>query len=247
MKVKIVIVMFLFSFSFLDLYAQENGLSTKIFKQESGDKSLEVNFDPGSIFGSNSGNQFGLFDGGIKYRLFKTENTAFRIGVNVSFYNYVDILQTEDEENNIPELKSSRNNFSINLRPGYEKHFGSSRRLSPYIGFQGLLGYTTRSYMVERQDSPDNINELKWVNDPAVSGQGSVNLGAGVFAGIDFYFVEKLYLGIEIGYGFQYSRYLKTTYSDKNQPDNNYEKKNGHYIGVAPSLATGNLRLGWTF
>ena len=76
MRVKIVIVMFLFSFSLIN--AQES-VSSSVFKQEAGDKSLEVNFDPGSIFGSNSGSQFGLFDGGIKYRSFRTENTAYRV------------------------------------------------------------------------------------------------------------------------------------------------------------------------
>lgn len=239
MKSKIIVVLFLTTISLLKAQEGANAYTSvnNEYKQNAGNKSFEVNFDPGKIFGSNPGDQFNLFDGGIKFRSFSSETSAFRIGFNISYLNYTDIIQQD------PELKSKTSNLSIMVMPGFEKHFVGIARLSPYIGIQGLLGFTTTAYTMETS----NTSKMKWVNDPNEAGYGSLDIGLGVFAGVDYYFVRKLYLGIEIGYGGQYFKFLKTKFTDDDNTASNYEDTNGYFIDISPSLATGNLRLGWTF
>ncbi len=248
MRCKITLVLIVATISFLNAQDSSDVSASlnDVYKQADGNKSFEVNFDPGNIFGSNSGDQFNLFDGGIKFRAFTSEKSAFRAGLDISFLNATDILQQEDITNGDEELKGTLSSLSIMLKPGYEKHFGDLARLSPYIGIQGLIGYSSSAATEERQNAT-TVYLVTWRNDPVISGYGSIDVGVGVFAGVDYYFVKKLYLGIEIGYGVQYSNLLKTKYTNQNNSQSDYEEKNGSVIGIAPSLATGNLRLGWTF
>ena len=215
--------------------------SSEVYKQVAGDRSFEVNFDPGRIFGSNPGSQFSLLNGGIKYRSFYSDNLAYRIGLNFSFGSTTMIIQQKDTALDRLELKDRYTGFSLMLKPGLEKHFTGTKRLSPYIGVQGLIGFSTTFNEFENQHS-NKVYVHKWKNNP-----GTFNVGAGVFAGIDYYFVKKLYLGIEIGYGLEYRKSLKIKYTDEYDKSNNFERKNGHSFRASPSLATGNLRFGWTF
>lgn len=248
---KFTISFFLIVSTLTVLNAQESSTAVDVsaieFKQNDGDVSFEVNFDPGKIFGSNGGNQFNLFDGGLKFRFFTSESSAVRFGVNLSYMNVTDITQQEDLTINDLELKSNETDLSISIKPGFEKHFGGLERLSPYLGVQALIGFSTTTYKQEIQENANTIYLVKWINDPSEAGYGSLSFGAGIFAGVDFYFVKKLYLGIEVGYGVQYSSLLKSTFTNENNPSSDYEVKHGSVIGVSPSLATGNLRLGWTF
>lgn len=245
MKSKFIFVMALLVLSFSFAKAQDSlhikFYSTPVYKQVAGDKSFEINFNPGGIFGSNQGGQFNLFNGGIKYRTFVTDNKAYRIGVNISYYNHVDIFQHSNPAYRLLELRSKNTSFSILLTPGIERHFSATKRLSPYVGAQALAGYSTSTEKREIQDNNEVYNVTN-KNNP-----GRVRAGVGVFAGIDYYFIKKMYLGIELGYGIEYDKYLNTKYTNEKFPEQNYNHKNGHSIRISPSLFTRNLRLGWTF
>jgi len=246
MKTRMILIMAMF-LSFHLIKAQENAPlkgSSTIYKQEAGNKSLEVNFDPGQIFGSDTHEQFGLFNGSIKLRYFHTELSAYRMNINLAFSKAISITQQEDGA--LLELKDKYSAFSVNIQPGYEKHFSASKRLSPYIGAQLLMGYSSSGLVRENQDG-NTIYVEKWKNDINMPQRGAYAVGAGIFAGVDYYFVRKLYLGLELAYGLQYTKLLKSIYTSEENPDNNYERKNGSFFGVSPSLATGNLRLGWSF
>ncbi len=245
MKSRIIFVLALMLLSFSIANAQDSSnvkkSTTVVYKQVAGDKSFEVNFDPGRIFGSNQGGQFGLFNGGIKYRTFVTDKKALRIGVNITYRNSVNITQQSYPANNRLELKSKRAFFSILLTPGIERHFSATKRLSPYVGVQVLAGYSTSNDKSEHQYDNKIYNET-YKNNP-----GSIRVGAGVFAGIDYYFIKKIYLGIELGYGIEYDKYLNMKYTNEKYPEYNFNDRNGHSIGISPYLVTSNLRLGWTF
>ncbi len=245
MKSKFSFVMALLVLSFSFAKAQDSlrikFYSAPVYKQVAGEKSFEVNFDPGGIFGSSQGGQFNLFNGGIKYRTFVTDNKAYRIGVNISYTNTADITQQSDPKYNILELKDKQTIFSIQLTPGFERHFSVTRRLSPYVGAQVLAGYATLAWKNQKQDFTNNtIYKVKQAS-------GHVSFGVGIFAGFDYYFIKKIYLGLELGYGIEYDKYLNTKYTNEKSPDQNYNYKNGHRIRISPSLFTRNLRLGWTF
>jgi len=244
---KLFFTMFFIS-AFMMLKAQNEvnqQVSSNAFKQESGNSALEVNFDPGKIFGSDEGAQFGLFNGSIKYRHFKSETSAFRTNINIVFLNTTDITQQEDKTTDLLELKDKNTMITINLQPGWEKHFSANERLSPYVGIQFLLGYST-SIVTSEYQYDKSIYTEKWINKTDFM-PGLFTAGIGAFSGIDYYFVKKLYIGIEIGYGLQYAKILKTKYTDEKDSSYDYERKNGSIIGFAPALATGNLRFGWIF
>ncbi len=237
---------------FVQIYAQNIGnqqINPSIYKQEKGNSSFEVNFNPGNLFGADSSNQFNLFDGGIKFRKFLTDKSAFRIELNASFSRVATISQQENTENSLLELKDKVSTYGVIIKPGYEKHFSNLKRFSPYVGFQVLIGYKSNLYIKENQNNKQQIYVEKWRNtiDSDNDIYGSFGIGSGVFAGFDFYFVKKLYLGLEIGYGIEYEQILTTKYTNEENPNMDYERKNGNTFGISPSLATGNLRLGWTF
>ena len=213
-------------------------LSGDSYKPGSGDSSLELSFDPGAIF-ATGGDQFSLDNAMIKYRKFTSETSAFRLSANFSFGANVTITQQEDTKNNLEELKDKDSYFSLSLRPGIEKHFSGTKKLSPYFGAEGIIGYASASMKSEYQDANQDIEYVKTKG-------GAFTLGAGVFAGVDYYFVKNLYLGVEIGYGLSYTNQLKTKYTDSGDNDNDDERKNGYEFGLNPSV-TGNFRIGWTF
>ncbi|MCD6201307.1 MAG: hypothetical protein J7K46_05810 [Bacteroidales bacterium] len=182
-----------------------------------------------------------MFDGGIKYRYFLSENMALRAVVRIGFSNTTQITQQADSENDLLELKNINRSYSVLLKPGIEKHFLRYNRLSPYIGAQLLIGYNTNQRIEEHQDNHE-IYLTKWENSP-----GHFNLGTDMFAGFDYYFIKKLYFGLEIGYGVYYNKDLKFKYTDEKYPDQNNAIKQGSSFGLSPSMATGNIRFGWTF
>ncbi|HEY1046626.1 MAG TPA: outer membrane beta-barrel protein [Bacteroidia bacterium] len=81
---------------------------------------------------------------------------------------------------------------STGLSLGVEKHFGSNRRLSPYVGFQ--LGFGGGKTIYEGENA--NSNSYR----PAYSeNQENKNnyINANIFLGFDFWITEGLYIGIE--------------------------------------------------
>lgn len=243
-------------FIFLNLSAQDDidfskdktNANTQTFgyKQFAGSNALEINFDPGKIFGSNSGDQFNLLNGGIKYRKFSSENKAFRLGLNISYLRDVMITQQENDDFDLLELKDKASIIETALTIGTEKHFNGTKRLSPYIGFQGLLLYKTTSYKEENQDG-SSIYYEKFINDEDAAGAGHMGVGIGFLAGFDYYFAKHLYLGVELGYGVSYAKKLKFKYINEDNSDLDFEAESGSTISVSPYLANGNLRLGWIF
>ncbi len=213
----------------------------KTFCQQAGESSLEMNFNPGNIFGSGTGNPFGLINGTIRYRYFLDQNLALRAAVSAELSNSTLITQQADPENNRLELKSRSLLYGITLKPGIEKHFSNFQRFSPYLGGQVLAGFSTNSDIYEHQNL-DDIYLVKYKNFP-----GKLDLGVEIFGGFDFYFAKKLYLGLELGYGIRYTKFLKEIYTNELYPDQNMERKNGHTINFSPSQETGLIRLGWVF
>ena len=240
MKLKITILLsaalLLSTFS----YAQDE---QETFKQKEGDQTLEINFDPGSIFGSNGGGQFDYL-GGIRYRTFTDTNNAFRIGVNLSYVKDSDIIQQEN--NDLVELKRKESKFGISLLGGKEFHFTGTKRLSPFVGYQGLIGYskTTRKMDVQPDLTDNDIYTNTWKNP---NGNDGFSIGGGVFAGFDYYFVKNLYLGVELDFGLAYTKKMNSKFEHGDDNDLDYDNKNGSAFSISPSLTTANLRLGWIF
>ncbi len=209
---------------------------------------LEVSFNPGNIFGSNTGNMFGLINGYIKYRHFSDRTHAFRMGVNVLYLSQKSIIQQADSEAGLEELSANVNSKGLSLMLGSERHFNINNRLSPYTGWQVELGYLTSKYIEEYQDGSAVESYIyRNYNLPAGVPTGKIALGFGFVTGIDYYFLKNFYFGIEIGVGLEYSKYLDGSFEDTGDSSAGEDFHQGYQILLSPGLTTGNLRLGWSF
>ena len=225
--------------------AQEEAAATSAgdYKQEAGDKSVELVLNPGAIFASANTPQVGLLENSIKLRSFSTETSAMRLIVNLAMDNGTTISNGNGTTNDI-DLKTKTSQFNVMLRPGIEKHFASSKRLSPYVGGEATIGFQSSSTKTEVIDGADKITENKTTGGDSEDG---FTFGVGVFAGVDYYFVKKFYIGAEVGYGLTYFSQATTKTTNGADSSLDSENKNGGTFKLAPALATGNIRIGWTF
>ncbi len=219
---------------------------TADYKATAGSHSLEINFNPANIFANAQNNQFGLFNGAIKYRKFSDDTHAFRLLVGLSYLNQSIVTQQEDRDNGDLELRDHIKIFGLTFQPGFEKHFDITPRVSPYVGMEALMRYRTTNYISEYQDS-QIIYQESWRNDPSAAGAGYILLGGGLIAGVDYYFAKKLYIGLEVGYGLVYTKFLDVYHEDENDSSADYDHKTGSLLGGFPYLTTGNFRIGWVF
>lgn len=221
-------------------------------KQTGGEKNLEVQFAP------LGGNPMSI--SGIRLRMFNSESSAIRLGLFLGGTTDKKVTaQPEQLGNNSPELITTKGTFDFAIRPGYEKHFEGTDRLSPYVGAELLFALSRSTEEVENW-SANNFSDLSkralWTE---TTKSGSTTIGVNLVAGADFYFAESLYLGAEIGFGFQ----------NKNEGDGTFEVSdldayklangipqnttvdfkptlNGSRSGWGPNVV-GQIRLGWLF
>lgn len=131
----------------------------------------------------------------FKMRMFQSEDMALRVRADL---NYSSNRVDEDE-------RSSQ--FYIMVAPGVEYHTLQSERLSVYYGGElGLQFRTSRVHMDDVTNKNVNNNDL-------------FGIGVNAFAGLDIYFLERLYTGVEVGYGLTFISYLDAEINDNVMDD----------------------------
>jgi outer membrane protein W len=230
----------------------------KVYKPVAGMSSLEVTFDPSTIFNANNaGPTFALpsiggLNNGVKYRNWMSENTVRRGTFLLGFKNIsvpTILFKTNGDK---VDAQNSYFEWAVQIRPGMEKHFTGTKRLSPYLGSELIVGLGASKYTEQALNASDEIieatikngaqdfagNYLRWTY---VNG---FTIGAGLLAGFDYYIAESLYLGIEMNYAFVYNNRFKVV---TEVPGNDkIETKSGSNWIFNPS-AGANFRLGWNF
>ena len=202
-------------------------------KQVAGSKNLEVLFAP------LGGSPIGI--GGIKYRSFSSETSAFRVTVFVGLQSDKGIDQVFDNADALIDLTNKNGQFNISVRPGIEKHFTGTDKLSPYVGGELLLGFSSEKQTDDLYDEDeDKVYE-------STQKDGSLTFGLNAVAGVDYYFAQNIYLGAEFGFGFAFDKMsdTKDDNTQKNGPPST-SVPNGSSISVGPN-AVGQIRLGWLF
>jgi len=170
-------------------------------KQEGGDKNFEFTFAP------LGGNPIGI--NGIRLRSFNGDGTgAIRLGIFVGGTSETTInsqpgeVPTVDDQDKSPELLDVMKTFDFSIRPGYEKHWDGTDRLSPYIGGELFIGMGSESLNREFY-SPNDTDQLdNFVTWNINRKQGHTTIGLNLLAGFDFYFSDYIYLGAEMGFGY---------------------------------------------
>jgi hypothetical protein len=199
-------------------------------KQDIGDIPIEVEFSP---LGANP-----LKISNLRTRYFKSNNFAYRMGFFVGGSRKPSFTET----NNVT-LVNRATNFNFNIRPGFEKHFEGTKRLSPYIGSELSYSYNNDITATESIWTSNN-NQIKTQKNRSSNSIFGIN----VLTGADFYISDKIFLGIEIGFGIQYDGRGKTSTKWKN-PESNSDT-NTKEIGNSSSFQwgpnyQGTIRLGY--
>lgn len=137
---------------------------------------------------------------GARIRYFLGDNLAIRVGLGLDSRSRTNkVYENLDGTGGVGEEKESYSNFQ--LLPGVEYHFAGGEKLSTFAGAYLLVGIegakTTRTnYTV---GGAYNANFSQTVEGQSSFGRKGTNLGLGLYSGFDWYFVEKLYLGVEWG------------------------------------------------
>lgn len=207
-------------------------------KQTGGEKNLEVQFAP------LGGNPVSI--SGIRLRLFNSESTAIRIGLFIGGSSTETITQDADNDLDLLELTDLDKEFSFSIRPGFEKHFAGTDRLSPYVGGEILFGMTntTTESMTQYDDDGDPASYT------TITKGGNSTFGINLVAGTDFYFADNIYLGAEIGFGFSRTKDKDNETSYVDAPDGFDDSTSTVDNQTASSWGPnyqGTIRLGWLF
>ncbi len=212
----------------------------KIFKPTTGANNLEVQVNP---FVNNpfqlSGS--GLISG-IKYRKFTSPTAALRLTANLSYSRSSTITQEAGTGGSTQkELRDRSSAFNLTIRPGIEKHFAGTDRLSPYIGAEVLLGFNTTRQVEESTDSGNSVVETVTRNR-----NGFLLAGANALAGVDIYLIPNLYIGTEFGFGLAYTSPFATKVKPPQGEERESKVDKDASFSVGPYIQSA-VRIGYIF
>jgi hypothetical protein len=193
-------------------------------KQISGNLTTELQLSP---LGSEP-----LKIDGLKFRKFIADNKAIRLNMFLGGKK----TPSNTISNNV-ELKNTTSTFDLTFKPGYEIHFNGTNKLSPYVGSEILVGFSNNINSNQSLWGADSLSvSNNTIETKRVKDHKSV-LGLNLFTGTDFYFAEKFYIGVEIGFGFLYNTkgYKSTTYNNPSDV-NSIDKKTK---GTSPEFTWG--------
>lgn len=185
-------------------------------KQQTDSKTLEVNFSP------LGGNPVSI--NGLKFRKFSDDYSAVRLEVFLGSSSDKSVAMQEgsngNEDNPNPATYDTSGSFDLSIRPGVEKHFDGTNRLSPYVGGVLDIGFgssnTTNGYWSQNTNDPSVVGDsgfgahTQWEQKTR---DGYLRLGLNAIAGMDFYFADNIYLGAEFGFGISFNSMSDTKYT----------------------------------
>jgi hypothetical protein len=191
-------------------------------KFQGGEKNLELNFLPFSDVSP-------IDISGIRFRMFNSESSAIRVGfdINGDKTTAVRVQPYKVGEVSKSELYTVTKDFGFSIRPGYEKHFAGTDRLSPYIGGEIVFSMTSNTISNEYHggNTVDNAGAAKaaeWSTWKIEKKEGTTSFGVNALAGVDYYFADNFYLGAEMLFGFQSTKNKDTEFTVEEQAFLNY-------------------------
>lgn len=223
----------------------------RMYKPVAGDVLAELGVFAGGI-GTNitspSASPFGTPQ--LKFRYFIANDLALRVGFN--YDKQTDVTRFYEGAPGSGEGSAKEGNSVFGLNAGLEKHFSGTGRLSTYAGGDLAFQKTSASAKWENSNngtsfSNGDTREQKGVN--TAGDVSSTGIGLRGVVGADYYFVEKVYLGAELSWGFIASKNGKQTIDSTVggvvAPTNEI-KSNGGGLTFGTNVSAG-LRLGFRF
>lgn len=204
-------------------------------KPTSGNKTVEIGLS--SVIGTpvSANNPAGVPVGVLKGRYFMSDNMAIRGSFGVGMGS------TTTTAANTEETVTKTTGFAIGA--GIEKHLAGTSKLSPYIGAE--LGFGIASGSTEITNFGGTAGDKQ-----TTTGGGTSNLRLNAMLGADYWIVEKVYIGAELG---------MTLFGSSTVADTEIETtaggatakvtvkgNSGSNFGIAPA-ALGMVRIGLMF
>ncbi len=198
----------------------------------SGQKSLEMLLSP---LGSEP-----IKINGVKGRYFLDSNTAIRATVFLGGSRDKSI--TQESGDNLLELHSNKVKSDWAIYPGYEYHFPSQKKISPYVGVEGQFSVSKSK----------DISEQQWASEQqiqtTISKTRNSTVGFNLVSGVDCYITEGLFVGFEFGFGT--SKELKGMKSTKYDNPEASSLTDSKTKGSSTSMNwgpnyVGAIRIGW--
>jgi len=185
--------------------------------------------------------------GGARLRYFLGDNLAARLSLNLQSQSQTDrVFENRDGTGGVGEEKNTF--FLFGFRPGVEYHFAGGEKLSTFAGAQLILDITsaktTRNNYVGGGYSP---NFTQTVDGQSNLGAKGTTFGLGLYSGFDWYFTEKVYLGIEWGLNFTSTSNSDVTITTSAGGTTTIQKTAGSKAGGLAVFSVGILRLGYQF
>lgn len=226
------------------------------FKPAKGANNLELNFVP--LNGKPIQMTY------IRYRRFLSDKTAFRLGVGVSFSSSKadSVFNSNLTANTTVTSGYKMTKMGWNIKPGFEKHFSGTNRLSPFIGAElDIAGQSTKEITptgIDNGSGTTVTDEFVIQTDKNKNKGGFLRIGVNLVAGFDAYITKHLYLGTELGFGFQmvnYSDHKMTTEYPSSypaivapavDPGNPEPVSQGKEMNIGPNFNSA-IRLGYIF
>lgn len=181
----------------------------------------------------------------LRYRYFLNSKWNLRFGLGLKTSDTTQIVPeflTKTSEGGQGEVRTKNSQWNINL--GTEYHFEGTEKLSPYIGAELKIG-GGKNHITGTNVEETNIYADK--KSYEIERPLSV-FGIGAVAGMDYYFRPNIYLGLELGLGWNQTTVkegAKTIIVDNVSV---LSKTNG--LTTIRSWNTGSIalfRLGWRF
>ncbi len=188
------------------------------FRPSAGDVSLEVNLLSPFVVGQP------IYINYLRGRYFLSDNMAIRKGLEFN------IISSKDKGD---DWEYSGRVIDFGFYPGIEKHFTVGKRVSPYLGKElGIFNRSTYEY-AENEADYEVKNE-----------DGLFSFHLNLVGGVDIYIYKGLYLGAELGYGFE-----RVSFKDTEITTNGSEStiENNEVIFRLGDNVNTAIRLGWVF
>lgn len=178
---------------------------------------------------------------GVKFRYFFNQNMALRVGIDYSSFKTVDNFSENFDGSGAIGTATMKSSY-FDFKAGFEYHFASTKRLSPYVALDIIFGSGSMKEDGENSDGYDYYANFNYTEETKMS-----SFGTNLIAGLDFYVAQNLFVGAEFGFGMKWNTEKEGTWS--------WSDGNNSGSGTTPEAkssatavgAFGGLRLGWRF
>lgn len=204
-------------------------------KPTAGSVTTEVNLN------LTTGNTTDLIGGGLSFRYFLNETGALTLGFGILSDKSEETF-TENSDGTGSTGTQTISTSTIVFRPGYQKHFAGSDKVSPYIGVELPIALNSD------KEEWSNFDGTEYADDfsKEIKG-GSTSFGLNLVGGADFWFTDGMFVGVQVAWGYSSSKQKDTETTTETPVDSETTTRPGGKSGGLSAGTTGGLRFGFKF